>query len=582
MVSEEKGAVVLSQSERFLKKAYVKALIPSALSILSGCVNIIVDGVLVGQRVGVDGLAAINLCLPVYLVLCVLGSFFVSGTAITAAQEIGRGEMDKAQSSYELALGSCLLASVFATVAGIPLMPLIARLLSTEESVRELVRIYGEVTLAGAVTKIMIYIPFWFLRLEGKNRAVTVMMLLMGGGNVLLDFVFMYWLSWGVFGAALASVIATGVAALFGFVMLSTGKTNFKLRPRLKGPKQSWGLILRSGVPAALNNLLQCFRVIAINAILYRMGGSTLVAVFTVINGIAAFAEAVTVGAPQAGSAMLGVYHGERDNGSAKILLKLEWWYGLAGSVAFAVLMIAGSQFIQRAYGISGLSMSFPFLCLGVSLIPGLANNILTTFYTVSNHAHLSNLIIACRVFFHSVLMLWLCRYLGLNIWLFLPLTELVTLLVWLVSVLIIHRKKPALSPFLLMDTELQRSGRVINFSVPGAYDDICVACEKISDFCADNGMSPKDYMKVSLSMEELMTLILNENPNQKFEFDLRVFSLQGVIGIRIRYGGRLFDPVHEGDHEGEGFMGFRMIEKLVQDVIYRQTFGVNNLIILL
>ena len=93
--------------------------------------------------------------------------------------------------------------------------------------------------------------------------------------------------------------------------------------------------------------------------------------------------------------------------------------------------------------------------------------------------------------------------------------------------------------------------------------------------------MSPELYMKISLSMEELMTLLINDNPEKNMVFDLRVFSLQGTTGIRIRYGGKLFDPVHEGDHEDEAFMGFCMIEKLVEQVIYRQTFGVNTLLIL-
>lgn len=40
-------------------------------------------------------------------------------------------------------------------------------------------------------------------------------------------------------------------------------------------------------------------------------GGTERVAVFTVVNGIAAFSEAVTVGVPQAASAILGVCYGE-------------------------------------------------------------------------------------------------------------------------------------------------------------------------------------------------------------------------------------------------------------------------------
>ena len=72
------GNNVLVQDKKFLTKAYNSALIPCMLTILGGCINIIADGIIVGQKAGEGGLAAINLCIPVYLVLCILGSFFGS------------------------------------------------------------------------------------------------------------------------------------------------------------------------------------------------------------------------------------------------------------------------------------------------------------------------------------------------------------------------------------------------------------------------------------------------------------------------------------------------------------------------
>ena len=59
-------------------------------SILSNCATIIADGIIVGRKIGTDGLTAISLCVPVYLILCVLGSLFVSGAFTAAPNEIGR------------------------------------------------------------------------------------------------------------------------------------------------------------------------------------------------------------------------------------------------------------------------------------------------------------------------------------------------------------------------------------------------------------------------------------------------------------------------------------------------------------
>ncbi|MBQ7419075.1 MAG: hypothetical protein IJV18_13470 [Acidaminococcaceae bacterium] len=571
---------MLIQNSKFLKNEYRAALLPCMLSILSGCLNILTDGILVGQRIGIDGLAALSICVPIYLVLCVIGSFFVAGTSIPASEAIGEDNMEQAQQYYGTCLVCCVVASAFATAIGLLWLPSLAVAMAPEENIRIMVQTYAGVTIAGALPKILIYVPFWYLRLEGKNRSVTAMMAIMGVSNVVLDIVFMYLMNMGVFGAALASVIATSCASLFGFIMLHTGHTNFRLRPDLLRTSQEWKRIPVSGSPAALNNFLQTIRILAVNAILYQMGQSTLVAVFTATNGIAAFAEAVTVGVPNAGTAMLGVYHGERDNGSSRILLKREWQDGVVLAAISGIVIVVFSGAIQTAYGLGQVSVFVPMLCLAASLFPGLWNNMMISFYNVSCHEILSDLLIACRVFIFAILSLFACKALSISVWLFLPLSECLTILFWLAATKIISCRQKNCTRYLLMDTTLEESGQVINFTLPGEPDEICSACEKISEFCSKNGMSPKQYMKISLSMEEMMTLIVQVNKGTPVSFDLRVYSLTDSLGIRIRYDGIAFNPVHAKECKDDAYMGVRMLDELVNEILYRKVFGVNTLII--
>ncbi len=71
------------------------------------------------------------------------------------------------------------------------------------------------------------------------------------------------------------------------------------------------------------------------------------------------------------------------------------------------------------------------------------------------------------------------------------------------------------------------------------------------------------------------MTLISAKNENNG-GFDLRVYSLQGVIGIRIRYGGSEFDPFAYADNDEEYF-GVRLIESICEQTVYQRTFGTNT-----
>lgn len=581
---QQEKDIQLIQNDSFLQKAYHTALVPGILSILSGCVNIIVDGMLVGHRIGAGGLAAVNFCVPVYLLLCIIGSFLVSGAAICCSKEIGKSRMDRAGLFYRTAGTTCVIASVVITVVGVLLVGPIAGFLCSDPEVLPMVRAYTFVTLAGAFPKIMIYVPFWFLRLDGKNKSAALMMAIMAAGNVALDILFLYVFHMGVGGAAAASVIATAAACVFGFARQQSGPGVFKIGfgwPEKKDFRQ----MCAAGSPAALNNLFQALRLLCINSLLQSYGGSLLVAEFSVVNGISAFAEAVTVGVPQAGTAILGIYHGERDNESAGILLKLEARRGFWGCVLFGLCIVAGSGLIAGAYGLE-ISLRLPLLCLALSLFPALWNNILSTYYNVADRVRLSNMIIVMRVLVFAIIPLFLFLARGITPWLFLIAGEVLTVAAWFAVTGVMHRRNPMRSRFFLMDETLSKQGRVINFSIVSDPEKICGASERITSFCEENGMQAGQVIRISLALEEMLTLIAQVNEPSPVSFDIRVFAVQEEIGIRIRYDGKNYNPLTAAETadgaDGGMYMGIRMIQKLMEEVIYQNTFGMNTLLLLL
>ena len=174
----------------------------------------------------------------------------------------------------------------------------------------------------------------------------------------------------------------------------------------------------------------------------------------------------------------------------------------------------------------------------------------------------------------------------------FLLFAELMALAVWLFATGLFHKRHPEDTRYLLMDLSLEKSGNVLNFSVSSGAEEICSASERIRGFCAANGMDGKKTMRIQLALEEIMTLITQVNEGMGeglLKFDLRAYSLQGVSGIRIRYAGLAFNPfqrIKKGDsdfimqnkEEDELYMGISMIWKMVEDIHYQRTLGVNTL----
>ena len=577
----------LSQNALFIRSTYRKAVRPGMLSILSVNINVVVDGILVSQRIGADALAAINLSLPVYWALCVVGALLAAGTEIPAAQAMGMGDAKKRDTFFCTGLNAALIASLVITVFGLLFRHPIVTFLGANDATRDYVMQYVVITLIGALPKIGLYIPFWYLRLDGKNSDVAIMMTGMTVLNILLDVLFIYFLDMGVFGAGLASVIATAAAFLYGMYSLLGRGGGHKWRWQWV-PRKDWGVILSAGFPSAFNNLCATVRLLVVNSLLMARGGAGLVAVFTAVNGISGFGDCVALGVPAAGGVMLSVFSGERDFGSCRLLLREEWKAGCFSGLGFLVAAVVLSRPITAIYHLQA-SMLMPLLWLSLSLFPALLLNILSTFYNMAGRNLWANGIILVRNILATWAALMLSLGAGLPLFSFLLTAELLTLGLWWAATGLHHRRCPQDSRFLLSDMKHEQEGRVLNFSVDPDLDEIVSASQRISHFCAANGMSLRSTMHLEMSMEEMMTLIRQVNLDRgtaNLQFDLRAYCIGTLTGVRIRYNGLDFNPFASlpalDDPHGDMYLGARMILKMVEMANYQRVFGVNMLNIIL
>ena len=578
----------LQQNAAFIRDTYRKAVITGMLAIFSANINVFVDGILVSNRIGREALAAINLSLPVGWALFVVGSFLAAGTEIPAARAIGIGDTRRRDAFFRTGLNAAVLVSLFLTALALLFREPLVSFLGADAATRGYVMQYVVITMIGALPRILIYIPFWYLRLDGKNADVTIMTIGMASINIVLDVLFVYHMDMGVFGAGLASVISTTLSCIYGLIRLLGKGSPYSWKPEMVRSRMDWGTIASAGFPSAFNNLCATIRLLVVNAILMVHGGTGLVAVFTAINGLSGFADCVTLGVPAAGGAMLGVFCGERDNGSCRLLLREEWKTGCVSACVFLALCVSLNGAIQAMYGLPR-SILIPLLWLAISVFPALVLNILSTYYNMAGLNRWANGIIFLRMIAMTAISVQLVIVARFSVFSFLLFAEAATLLIWWGATGIHHLRRPHDSRWLLTDLDNEKEGRVLNFSVVADLDEIVSASERISAFCAANGMDARETVRLEMSMEEVMALIRQVNVEHGLDslrFDLRAFSIQDIRGIRIRYSGIPFNPFNfSPEAEGIGddmYMGVRMIMKMVELVNYQSVFGINTLQILL
>lgn len=565
---------------RFLRKEFNRTLLPIMLSVLAGTINTLIDGVFISQKLGSTGLAAINMCGPLYQIICVVGSLLATGGSILSAHEEGCDNLEGARQYFYTSVNLCLLLGACLSAAGIFLCRPIALFLAQGNSFSDYIYDYCLITFIGLIPTVFAYIPLYYLQLIGKRREITVMMIIVILLNVVLDAVFLLGFDFQVRGVAAASVISMTVACIYGIIVLQTGSSNYrftKQKPNLYGSMD----IVRYGSPVACGNLFDAVKLFLLNSIILRVAGEQALVVWAVLNALSEMSLSVISGVPQAASPIISVFHAPKENSGIRILMKLQVKEGFLFIGAYAVFLLCFHRWIASLFAVP-YALVFPLFCLGIALFFEMSCSILSNFFNVTGRIPLSNALIAMHRFLFPVGSALFFLWIGRGLWLFLPVSGCLSLLTITVVIKWIsvtsRTNNHPLSGFLLLDDYLEREHMVLDFSITPTEENICEASDKIKEFCSINQMDAKTTNRLGLAIEEIMVILKEKTPGMN-SVDLRVFSIEESTGIRIRSAGAFYNPFESTDTGDDLFyMGVSMIKKMAKTVNHSYVLGMNTL----
>jgi Na+-driven multidrug efflux pump len=178
----------------------------------------IVDGVMVGKWLGADALAAVNLLIPLWILLFGLVLMLAIGGSVVASRYLGAGHNTAASKVF---CGSLTIAgvggAVLAAVIGALHLPLMT-LLAVPESLQTMIKPYLLIVLAGLAPQYIAVVLYYFLRVAGQPQRASRALVIGALVNIILDVVLLGWLHWDIRAAALATLAAqlTQCALLVG------------------------------------------------------------------------------------------------------------------------------------------------------------------------------------------------------------------------------------------------------------------------------------------------------------------------------------------------------------------------------
>lgn len=408
-------------------RTFFRFVLQSVLGMLGLSVYILADTFFIANYIGADGLAALNLALPVYGVINGTGLLAGIGGGVRYTILRTRGEPRAGASfSASLALGGAAAGLFIA--AGLLFPDTLARLLGAEGSVLAPTTIYLQVCCLFSPLFLLNDILVAFTRNDGAPGRGMLAMLLGSLANIVMDWYFVCVAGMGMFGA----VLATGMAPVFGITLCLCRKRSY--RP-CAGFLKEIPRILSAGLSSFVGELSSTVVILVFNYLLLALSGSTAVAAYGIIANVALVATAMLTGAAQGAQPLFSQAFAGRDEAALRrftrwgirtVLLLGLFFTALA--LFFPVPIVAvfsRDDAALAALAVPGLSLYFlNYLFSG-------ANLLLTAKFAATERARPAAVLSLLR----GVLLVVPCALLGTalggitGLWLAVPVAELLTLL---------------------------------------------------------------------------------------------------------------------------------------------------------
>ncbi len=202
---------------------------PTVLGMLSMSAVTTIDGIFVGHGVGSDGIAAVNICVPLLMGLMGVGLMMGSGCSVMASIYLSQGKRLLARIGVTQALLFVTLISLIAG-GGVMVFPeRVARLLGASELLMPMVVDYLVWFAPSLLFELWMAVALFALRLDGAPKLAMWCNVIAAVVNILLDWLFIFPFGWGVRGAALATSVSCLAGAAVAVVYLGVFARNTRL-----------------------------------------------------------------------------------------------------------------------------------------------------------------------------------------------------------------------------------------------------------------------------------------------------------------------------------------------------------------
>lgn len=191
-----------------------KLFIPTLFGMLSISAVTVADGIFVGHGVGSDGIAAVNIYVPLLMLFQGVGLMIGIGCSVVASIHLSRAKVKAARLNVTQAMIVVTALTLLLSLLIVVFPDRTACLLGSSDRLLPLVKDYLLWFTPALVFQMWTAVGLFVIRLDGAPKLAMWCSVVAALLNVVLDWLFIFPLGWGVMGAAFATAISVSVGGV--------------------------------------------------------------------------------------------------------------------------------------------------------------------------------------------------------------------------------------------------------------------------------------------------------------------------------------------------------------------------------
>lgn len=322
-------------------KLLIRQAVPASIGILVMSLNVLVDTIFVGHWIGAIAIAAINVVLPVSFFIAALGMAIGIGGSSVISRALGSQNKSKALKTFGNQVSLTLLLTLTMVVLGLWFSDAIIDSFGGKGALFEPAKVYYRIVLYGVPFLALCMMGNTVIRAEGKPKFAMYAMMIPSVGNLILDYLFINVLDYGMAGAAWATTVSYMLCFIYIIWFFNSKHSELKIGFLHFGLQLSVVKEIASlGFVTLARQATVSITYLFMNNILYHYGGEISVTAYAIVGRMLMFAMFPVLGMTQGFLPIAGFNYGAQNYDRVRRALNTAIKYAsILGTFVFLILM---------------------------------------------------------------------------------------------------------------------------------------------------------------------------------------------------------------------------------------------------